>query len=62
MKDMEMKEFMSQHIKLYSGKGCKECGGSGYKGRIGIYEIIAMNDTIREIIKRGGTPEEVIKV
>ncbi len=62
MKDMDMKEFMSKHIKLYSGKWCNECGGSGYKGRIWIYEIISMNDTIREIIKSGWAPEEVIKV
>jgi type II secretion system protein E len=35
---------------LYRGKGCEKCGGSGYKGRVGIFELISFNDEIRELI------------
>jgi type II secretory ATPase GspE/PulE/Tfp pilus assembly ATPase PilB-like protein len=35
---------------LYRGKGCEKCGGTGYKGRIGIFELIVFNDEIRELI------------
>ncbi|MEI6511628.1 MAG: ATPase, T2SS/T4P/T4SS family, partial [Candidatus Uhrbacteria bacterium] len=33
--------------KFYKGKGCEICNNSGYKGRIGIYELLTMTDTIR---------------
>ncbi|EKE16528.1 MAG: hypothetical protein ACD_11C00004G0026 [uncultured bacterium] len=37
-------------LKFYHGKGCEECGGSGYKGRVAIYEALEINDDLREII------------
>jgi type II secretory ATPase GspE/PulE/Tfp pilus assembly ATPase PilB-like protein len=33
--------------KFYHGKGCAQCNNTGYKGRVGIYEILTMDDTIR---------------
>ncbi len=35
---------------FYRGEGCPACKNSGYKGRIGIYELIEMNENIRELI------------
>jgi len=35
---------------LYKGKGCKVCNGSGYKGRMGIFEIFEMTDEMRQFI------------
>jgi type IV pilus assembly protein PilB len=35
---------------LYKGKGCDRCVGTGYKGRIGIHEILEVTDPIRELI------------
>ena len=35
---------------FFRGAGCEECGGSGYRGRVGIFEIIRMTDEIRELI------------
>ncbi len=40
---------------------CLECGGSGYKGRIGIYEIMQISPTLKRIIATGGTVEEIEK-
>jgi type IV pilus assembly protein PilB len=44
-----------QKVIFYKGKGCEECGQTGYKGRIAIYEVIAVDDEMRAIItdKRG---------
>ncbi len=43
---------------LYRGRGCESCEGSGYKGRIGIYEILLMNKKLRNLlIKNAGTDE-----
>jgi len=36
--------------KIYREKGCEECGGSGYKGRVGLHELMVMNDDIRKLI------------
>ncbi len=35
---------------FYTGKGCKTCGESGYKGRAGLYELLNVTDPIRELI------------
>jgi len=34
----------------FRGAGCEECHQSGYKGRIGIYELLVMDDDLRELI------------
>ena len=35
---------------FYTGRGCEVCGGSGYKGRKGIYELLVINDVLRDMI------------
>jgi general secretion pathway protein E len=35
---------------IYREKGCETCGGSGYKGRLGLHELMVMNDDIRKLI------------
>jgi len=37
----------------YKGQGCDKCGGTGYKGRIGAYEVMKVNDDIRDLIAKG---------
>jgi len=39
---------------LYRGKGCKSCGGTGYKGRVGIFELFDVTDDTRKIINDEG--------
>lgn len=34
---------------FYRGKGCQECGGGGYKGRVGIFEVLAVSAEIQEL-------------
>ncbi|MDD2487433.1 MAG: GspE/PulE family protein [Candidatus Gracilibacteria bacterium] len=46
---------------LYRGAGCEKCLYSGYKGRIGIYEVLYFSDTIREMIREGTSPAEILK-
>ena len=40
---------------FFYGKGCDYCNGTGYRGRLGIYEIMALDDTLRELIMRRGS-------
>jgi type IV pilus assembly protein PilB len=35
---------------FYTGAGCDKCGGSGYRGRKGIYELLNINDPVRDLI------------
>ena len=39
-----------QHI-VWEGKGCKECRGTGYKGRTGLFEVLDMSDKVKALIK-----------
>lgn len=39
-------------LRLYKGKGCDACGGTGYRGRIGIYELFVVTPQIEELIIR----------
>ena len=36
--------------KFYYGKGCEKCNNTGYKGRMGIYELLVMNEQLREMV------------
>ena len=42
-------EYLENH-QFYKGKGCSKCGQTGYKGRIGIYEIFEISDEIARLI------------
>jgi len=49
-------DFDYQGETLYRGRGCRECRGTGYMGRIGIFELLVINDEIRELImQRSGS-------
>ena len=39
---------------LWRGAGCKECRGTGYRGRLGIYELLIVTDEVRAELQRGG--------
>ncbi len=47
--------------KYYKGKGCDECNGKGFIGRIGIYEVLAMTDKIRTLVTTKATTNEIQK-
>jgi type IV pilus assembly protein PilB len=44
---------------LYRGKGCGNCNNTGYKGRVGIYEILEMNSELKLAVTRNATSEEI---
>ncbi len=52
MKSVLLNLFPAQNgeLKLYKGKGCEDCGGSGYLGRIGIFETIPVTDKITALV------------
>ena len=46
-------------LTLYRKVGCNKCNNTGYKGRVGIYEIMQVNKEIRELINRDASVEEI---
>lgn len=46
---------------LYRGRGCTACNNTGYAGRIGIFEILEVDDTIRGLITKNATSDEIVK-
>ncbi len=50
LRDCNFLDECENGLKVYEGEGCKECGNTGYLGRTGIYELLVVNDPIRELI------------
>ena len=46
-------------VKLFKGKGCPTCNNTGYKGRVGLYEVMEMTDAMREMILTGASSIEL---
>lgn len=45
----------------FRGRGCEECSLSGYKGRIGIFELAPMTDSVRELVYKRASDQEIEK-
>jgi type IV pilus assembly protein PilB len=46
-------------FKIYKGRGCGVCNGTGYKGRVGLYEVMEISEGIRDLIMVGATAVEI---
>ncbi len=45
--------------KAYYGEGCDKCNNLGFKGRTGIYELLVMNDDLRDMVSRGASTDQI---
>jgi len=55
----KMNYDFGQTKEFYEGKGCDHCRHSGYYGRLGITEILVVDDTVREMLIRGQSSDEI---
>lgn len=46
---------------VYKGKGCTNCNQTGYKGRVGLYEVMPISPNIRSLILKGGSSDDIAK-
>ena len=46
-------------IQTFKGEGCKTCNGTGYKGRIGLYEVMEVSEAIQELILVGASARDI---
>ena len=48
-------------LRIFKGQGCSACNGTGYKGRVGLYEVMEITEEIRELILVGASALELRK-
>ena len=51
----------AKKVTTYRGKGCPTCNATGYKGRVGLYEVMEINDEVRELVLIGASSLELKK-
>src|SRR6188768_2424509 len=60
--DLGMKREELNGRKFYRGRGCEVCNNTGYKGRVGLFELMIMNDELRELIMKNSSTDDVRKM
>jgi type IV pilus assembly protein PilB len=56
---MGMKQDQAETVTLYKGTGCKLCNGTGYKGRVALYEVMPFYDSLKELVLQGASAAEI---
>lgn len=59
--DLGVTEANRSQYKFYHGRGCDNCNNTGYKGRIGLFELMVMNDELRDMVMQNATSDELRK-
>jgi type IV pilus assembly protein PilB len=57
--DLELTTEQTVGKKFYRGTGCDRCNRTGYKGRFGLFELLIMNDELRDMIMRNASTEDL---
>ena len=57
--DLGMKPEDHADKKFYRGMGCDKCNNTGYKGRVGLFELMIMNDDLREMVMENATADDL---
>jgi type IV pilus assembly protein PilB len=57
--DLQMTPQDIEGRKFYRGRGCDHCNGTGYRGRVGLFELMIMNDELRDMIMRNASTDDL---
>lgn len=61
--DLDQKELLGiapdEKLTIFKPKGCSKCDDTGYKGRIGVYEIMEVSQELKRVIAKGGNAEQI---
>jgi type IV pilus assembly protein PilB len=55
--NMTAEDFVGKQV--YRGRGCEACNNTGYKGRVGLFELMVMNDDLRDMVMRNASTDEL---
>jgi type IV pilus assembly protein PilB len=59
--NLGMPPDVAAKAKVYHGKGCPNCNGTGYRGRLALYEVMPIDEGIRKLIFSGANADEIKK-
>jgi type IV pilus assembly protein PilB len=59
LQDLELTQADIVGKTFYRGKGCDACNNTGYKGRVGLFELMVMNDDMRDMIMKSASRDEL---
>lgn len=59
LQDLELTAADIAGKKFYRGKGCDACNNTGYKGRVGLFELLIMNDDLRDMVMKNASRDEL---
>jgi type IV pilus assembly protein PilB len=59
LSDLELATDDIADKKFYRGRGCDRCNRTGYKGRLGLFELLIMSDELRDMVMRNASTEEL---
>jgi type IV pilus assembly protein PilB len=57
--DLELTAAQIKGKKFYRGSGCENCNNTGYKGRVGLFELMIMNNELREMIMQNASTDDL---
>ena len=57
--DLQVPEELIPEVTVMKGAGCKNCSGTGFKGRVALYEVMFINDEIKEYVLQGYSTAEL---
>jgi type IV pilus assembly protein PilB len=59
LEDLELTSEQVRGKRFYRGAGCEVCNNTGYKGRVGLFELMIMNNTLRDMIMANTPTDEL---
>ena len=59
LEDLGITSEQAKTMHIYHGKGCAVCGGTGYKGRIALYEVMPFSEALKDAVLNGASTAEV---
>ncbi|MFA5089077.1 MAG: ATPase, T2SS/T4P/T4SS family, partial [Candidatus Omnitrophota bacterium] len=59
LKDLGIEPGVEEGHEFYRGKGCPKCAGTGFKGRMAIFELLPVNEKIRDMIDKRNSADEI---
>ncbi len=62
LQQFPIKDFDPDKYDFYEGKGCAACHNSGFAGRTGFFEVLTINDALREAFLKGSASAEVLSI
>ena len=62
LEDMGFLESEIPQLNIYEAAGCSKCIGAGYKGRVGLYELMVITDRLAEVISGGVSEDQLRKI